>query len=171
MSSVPFELRPGVTNRNLWEPERPPQAEWNRIRKVVLERDNYTCTSCSHHSLKFMHVHHLSDSENNAPENLSSLCVACHAILHMGRNLSLGTIEIWKSSLSQVEIVRATREGVRAGKNLGEINASFGLKKGRYAPGSMLWANSLLDSMGPEPRASLQAPLCAVFIEFKQWQL
>jgi len=137
----------------------------------VLERDSYTCVSCNHHALKWMHVHHLADSENNDPKNFSSLCVACHAILHMGRNLALGVIEIWKSSLDQVEIVRATREGIRAGKTLGEIKASFNLKKGRYAPGSLLWANSLLDSMGSEPRASLKIPLSAVFIEFKPWQL
>lgn len=171
MHSSQFELRPGISNPDLWLPERPPQAEWNRIRKIVLERDDHTCVSCGHHALKWMHVHHLAESEDNDPKNLSTLCVACHAIMHMGRNLSLGVIEIWKSSLSQVDIVRVTRDGVRHGKSLEEIKAGLDLKKGRYVPASMSWANSLIKTIGAAPRAELPKPLSAVFVNFSQWQI
>ncbi len=166
-----FELRPGITNPNQWEPRRPPVSEWNRIRKVVLERDNFTCISCGHRALKWMHVHHVSQSEDNDPQNLTTLCVACHAVMHMGRSLQYGTIEIWKSSLSQVEIIRASREEIRKGLSLTEINAQFNLKKGKRAPGSVEWANELLKSIGSDPRAELPKPLSAVFVNFKQWQL
>ena len=118
-----------------------------------------------------MHVHHLAESENNDPGNLSTLCVACHAVMHMGRNLQLGAIEIWKAEISQVEIVRATRTGIQHGRSLAEINATFGLKKGKRAPNSVEWANSLMEKMGPDPRAELAKPLCAVFVNFKQWQV
>lgn len=73
--------------------------------------------------------------------------------------------------LSQVEIVTATRQGIRAGKSLAEINAAFKLEQGKYAPDSMRWVNDLLYNMGPEPRAELPDPLRAVFVNFKQWQL
>ena len=171
LETTPFELRPGITNPNQWFPERPPKAEWDRVRKAVLTRDDFTCVSCGHRALKWMHVHHLAESENNDVENLSTLCVACHAVMHMGRNLQLETIEIWKAEISQVEIVRATRAGFRQGHSLAEINVALGLKKGRRAPNSVEWANSLMESMGADPRAELPKPLCAVFVNFKQWQV
>src|SRR5438309_342769 len=96
-----FLLRPGVTNRMLWYPERPEKAEWDRIRKIVLDRDHYSCCTCGHRALKYMNVHHLKESGNNSPNNLATICVACHADLHIGLNLSLGAIEIWLSPLSQ----------------------------------------------------------------------
>ena len=171
MDTTPFEIRPSVTNADQWYPERPPQAEWNRVRKAVLTRDNFTCVGCGHRALKWMNVHHLADSNNNDIANLSTLCVACHAVMHMGLNLQLGKIEIWKTDLSQVEIVRATRAGVQQGHPLAEINANFGLKKGRRAPDSEEWANGLIKAMGPEPRAELAKPLCAVFVDFEKWQI
>jgi hypothetical protein len=70
-----------------------------------------------------------------------------------------------------VEIVRATREGVRSGRSLEEIKKSFKLKRGRLAPTSVKWANDLLNSMDVEPRIELAEPLCAVFIQFTRWQL
>jgi hypothetical protein len=171
MGTMAFELRPGITNMNLWAPTRPPQAAWNRLRDAVLIRDNFTCVSCGHVARKFMNVHHLADSEDNNIDNLCTLCAACHAVMHMGLNLQLGKIEIWKSNFSQVEIVIATREGCKHGQTYSEINATLGLTKGRREPNSILWANSLLKTMGPEPRAELKKPLCAVFVEFERWQI
>jgi hypothetical protein len=91
--------------------------------------------------------------------------------LHFGRSLQVGAVEIWKCSIPQVEIVRRTREGVRQGLELAEINSTFGLVRGRFAPDSMRWPNDLLVDMGVHPRATLPEPLCAVFVNFRQWQL
>ena len=118
-----------------------------------------------------MNIHHLEESEDNDPANLKTVCVACHAILHMGMNLSLGSIEIWKCELSQVEIVQKTRAGVKDGKSLVEIKKSFKLKKGPLAVTSVDYANNLIRTMGNEPRASLPEPLCAVFVDLKRWQV
>ena len=121
--------------------------------------------------MKWMHIHHLAESENDEPENLCTLCVACHSVMHLGRNLSLGAIEIWKSPLSQVEIVRRTREGIRNGLSLADVNATFRLKRGKYPPDSVEWANKLLVEMQADARAELPTPLCAVFVEFQRWQI
>lgn len=164
-------LRPGVTNPGIWYPERPPKTEWDRIRKVVLERDNYTCCSCGHHALKWMNVHHLEESGDNKPENLVALCVACHAVLHMGRNLTLQIIEIWETDVSQVEIVQKTREMVKAGMALEQIKKKFKLKRGAHAPDSVDYANNLVAQMGNAPRAYLDEPLCAVFVNLNRWQI
>ena len=164
-------LRPGVTNMNQWQPVERKRAVPDKVRKIILARDDCTCSSCGHRALKWMHIHHIAEEENDAPSNLCTLCVACHAVMHTGRSLGLGVIEIWESPISQVEIVRATRDGIKKGLLLPEINASFNLKKGRRAPGSGEWANKLLEHMGPEPRAELPEPLCAVFVNLKQWQI
>ena len=166
-----FALRPGVTNPSLWYPERPSETEWDRIRKAVLERDNYTCAGCGHRALKFMNVHHIEESESNAIENLTTICVACHAVLHIGRNLDYGAIEIWQSQVPQVEIVQRTREGVKKKRSFAQINKEFKLKHGAHPPNSLLWANELVHSMGKAPRAYLAEPLCAVFVKLSRWQL
>jgi hypothetical protein len=89
----------------------------------------------------------------------------------MGRNLSLGVIEIWKSPLSQVEIVRRTRQGVANGKKLSQIKKTLRLEKGPYDPGSVKYANDLIVSIGSRHRAYLSEPLKAVFVKLKRWQI
>jgi len=164
-----FVLRPGVTNPTLWYPERPPKAQWNRIRKMVLERDDYTCRACGHRALKYMNVHHLEESGENSPENLITMCVACHAVLHIGRNIDLKVIEIWASDLSQVEVVKRSREGVKKGLTLMEINKILNLKCGPHLPDSLEYANELVHDIGEAARAYLPEPFCAVFVGLNRW--
>src|SRR5208283_4639933 len=57
----------------------------------------------------------------NEPSNLTTLCVACHAVLHIGYNLINEIIEIWESDLSQVEIIQHTRKEIANGKSLAQI--------------------------------------------------
>ena len=167
-----MELRPGITNPQLWYPERPPRSEWNRIRKVVLERDDWTCCFCGHRATKYMNVHHVEESLDNLPENLTTSCVACHAVLHMGRNLDLGIIEIWQCpKLSQVEIIQLTRSRVERGQSLAAIKKSLPLKRGPLPPTAIEYANELVRSMGDRPRAQLEEPLAAAFVALKRWQI
>jgi hypothetical protein len=171
LETPPVTLRPSVINPSLWHPARPSQSEWARIRKHVLERDNYTCQACGHHATSYMNIHHLDDSGANSPDRLVTICVACHAVLHMGRNLALGVIEIWQCDLSQVEIVRRSREGIRQGLSLTQINASFGLRPGPHPPNSIVYANELVQEMDDVARAYLPVPLTAVFVNLSRWQL
>jgi hypothetical protein len=164
-------VRPGITNPRLWYPERPPDSEWRRIRKIVLERDNWTCAACGHRALKWMNVHHLEDSGDNSPENLAPLCVACHAVLHVGFSLMHGSIEVWESEISQVEIVQRTREGVKQGLKLAQIKAQLPLKPGKYPANSTQYANDLIEKIGSKPRAYLDEPLCALFVNLERWQI
>jgi hypothetical protein len=68
-----------------------------------------------------MNVHHLEDSATCNPENLVPVCVACHAVLHVGLSLQKGIVDIWECDMSQVEIVQHTREGIGHGLSLAEI--------------------------------------------------
>lgn len=166
-----FILRPGITNPRLWNPDRPPKSEWERIRKIVLERDNHTGCSCGHRALKYMNIHHVEESEDNNPENLKTMCIACHAILHMGRNLSLKVVEIWQCELSQAEVVQRSREGVKSGLSLMQINKTFNLKRGPHAPDSTNYANELILTIGASARAYLPVPLTAIFVNLNRWQI
>ena len=64
--------------------------EYN-VRQYVLKRDNYTCQCCGAHPTEKkpvrLHVHHLESRHvgGNAPNNLITLCVACHKALHEGK--------------------------------------------------------------------------------------
>ena len=171
MNAESFNLRPGVSNMNQWLGSGRKNAVSAKLRKVVLARDDNCCMSCSHRALKWMHIHHIEDEENDDPNNLATLCAACHAVMHFGRSMKFGTLEIWKSTISQVEVVRTTRKGVQQGMTLQEIKESFGLKRGRLAPDSFKWANGLLQKMEEEPRAELPEPLCAIFVDFTRWQI
>lgn len=168
---LPAILRPGLTNPMLWFPPRPPKSQWERIRKLVLERDDYTCLYCGHRAIKHMQVHHIVEPDGNHLDNLVTLCVACHAVMHFGRNLSLGTMEIWRSDVPQVDIVRTTRALVADGIPLPEVKKQFRLKRGIHAPSSVLYPNTLIEKMGSAPRAYLPEPHCAIFIEFVRWQI
>jgi hypothetical protein len=118
-----------------------------------------------------MNAHHLEDSGDHSPENFVPLCVACHAVMYVGRSLIEKIVEVWKSEISQVEVVRRTKEGVKAGLSLAEIKASLPLSLGPYPPESVEYANALIRGMGAAPRAYLEEPLCAVFVKLTQWQI
>ena len=112
------ELRPGVTNSALWYPERR-RAGWESIRKHVLSRDDFCCQCCGHRALKGMNLHHLTSSDDNSSDNLATICVACHAIMHLGRSLSFGSLAVYEANgITQVQIVQQTRAGVASGKAL-----------------------------------------------------
>jgi hypothetical protein len=117
--------------------------------------------------MKWMHTHPIDESGNDDPANLTTLCVACHAVLHIGRNLSQHAIDIWKAPLSQVE----SRDGIRRGLTLPQIRKSLKLKRGPNPEDSLECADELLRSIGTATRAYVPEPLCAVCLNFKQRQL
>jgi len=65
-------------------------SSWGRIRKRILERDNYICQKfCGHIGNKnnnsFLHVHHIkkiSDGGLSEDENLITFCQDCHMRIH-----------------------------------------------------------------------------------------
>lgn len=164
-------LRPSVKNPRFWFPDRPDKTAWNRIREEMLLRDRFTCRFCGHRAEKYMQAHHIGDSSDDSLKNLATCCVACHAVNHFGRNLALGLVEIWSSPVSQVEIVHASRAGMKAGKTLAQIKKSLKLKKGPLPPNSLDYANALINPKSSAHTFTLDEPLCVVFVDLKRWQL
>ena len=169
-SWVRLQLRPSIVNPERWYPDRSDQTAWNKVRRTVLERAQYRCRFCGHRALKHMHVHHVYLHSKKRP-SLIPVCVACHAVLHVGNSLMYGAVEIWKSRVSQLEIVRRTREGIRKGRSLRQIKATLPISKGPLPPKSAEWANQLLFEISNKPVISLKRPYCAVFVRLKRWQL
>lgn len=63
----------------------------------IIKRDKYTCKACGFQSRRFMEVHHRDHNHNNnAPENLATICPLCHMSMHMGRAGAQGeAVLIW----------------------------------------------------------------------------
>jgi hypothetical protein len=66
---------------------RPP--DWDRLRKQVYRRDNYTCQNCGvkggRRGKAELHAHHgvpLSKGGSNSLSNLTTYCHRCHRAIH-----------------------------------------------------------------------------------------
>ncbi len=63
------------------------QEGWKNVREYVLWRDGHSCRSCGGKSKDFvLEVHHLESRKTggNSPDNLVTLCKACHEGYHRG---------------------------------------------------------------------------------------
>lgn len=79
---------PGV-KRGVWrkddEHAHLADAAFSAVRTEVLQRDNYTCRFCGFKAAKYQEVHHLDDNhQNNATQNLLTVCNLCHQVFHYG---------------------------------------------------------------------------------------
>ncbi len=79
---------------------------WQDVRRVVLERDKWTCTECGERPPRGeLDVHHLIPRAAGGPDSASNcvtLCDGCHAGRHLNLQVSLArrTIERWALALA-----------------------------------------------------------------------
>lgn len=64
-------------------------ARWKRLREKILRRDGYQCKLCKRfgrakEATEVHHIEHIEDAPEKAfdPDNLVSLCHACHNKMH-----------------------------------------------------------------------------------------
>jgi ATP-dependent DNA helicase RecQ len=80
---------------------------WQEVRRVVLERDEWTCTQCGEQPAQGeLDVHHLIPRAAGGPDSASNcvtLCDGCHAGRHLNLQVSLArrTIERWALALAR----------------------------------------------------------------------
>ena len=91
-------------------------AEFQRVRKRALERDNYTCRFCGFRALKWQEVHHVNDDHaDNRLDNLVTACSFCHSCQHIGlagRNEE--AVLIWLPQISQADLHHIVRTALVA---------------------------------------------------------
>jgi 5-methylcytosine-specific restriction endonuclease McrA len=83
------------------------EAAWQRVRQVVLRRDNWTCQECGEQVPRSeLDVHHLLPRHAGGRDdasNCTTLCDGCHANHHPGLQVSLGrrAMERWALRLAR----------------------------------------------------------------------
>lgn len=88
---------------------------WRKLRAEIIQRDDRTCASCAYRSPHpngrgLVVDHKDGDASNNDRANLRVHCPLCDAIRHCGLSGIYGWLQLVKSNMEQVEIVRKTRE-------------------------------------------------------------
>jgi len=68
--------------------------EWMKVRRIVLERDNYSCQVCSNQRNSHNNIHHLiprhlfdEEIESHYKENCITLCASCHTSVENGMEI------------------------------------------------------------------------------------
>ena len=112
-----------------------------------------------------------SSTEEKASAEVEFLSCLQASNSRFASNLSFKVIEILETTISQVEIVHRTREGIKAGLSLEDIKGKWDLKLGPYPPDSIKYADELILHMGDRSRSFLNEPLCAIFVNLNRWQI
>ncbi|GCF10791.1 HNH endonuclease [Dictyobacter arantiisoli] len=171
-------LRISVMQAGEWFKDRDPE-EWRRKRAQVLRQSQYTCSYCQLTCRKFMQVNHIGAEDDHRPENLETVCPACHSVMHLGINILEGTLSIF-DCLPEVNnmaaIVCATRALVARDLPWEQIEDQilqrFAAPAGRlYSRGESLdFANDLLRAIQPGAyRSYLAAGKAILFHAASPW--
>lgn len=77
----------------------------NHVRKAVYARDNYRCALCdSPRGLQIHHVMKRSQGGSNDAQNIITLCMYCHNVIHGTR------FPEWPEWMDQAELAQAAVE-------------------------------------------------------------
>ena len=80
-----------------WKGGSPYPEEFNRIKSIIRERDDFSCCLCQktkNDNENKLPIHHIDDNKkNNDPLNLITLCIPCHHKTYINK-------EYWKKVLS-----------------------------------------------------------------------
>jgi len=129
------KLFPTFADPDLWrdrgQKEKLDSDRWQRLRMMVLQRDDFTCQYCGYRSEKYQIIHHLDNNpKNNKLNNLATMCQMCNLIEHSGQGCVVkGVLDLYRESkYNQNDIIRTTREMRDQGKSDEEIANFLGLK-------------------------------------------
>jgi 5-methylcytosine-specific restriction endonuclease McrA len=80
-------MKTKVAKYNKWKKANRPNVNipsWPKIRKKILDRDDYICRICGDDGNdEALNVHHIDYTRsNNSPKNLVTLCAPCHRAVH-----------------------------------------------------------------------------------------
>jgi len=123
---------PPETWRSNEQVEKLDRNSWQKLRKTILQRDDYQCQYCGYNSEKFQIVHHIDGNpENNSDDNLVVICQMCNLVEHSGQGCVVqGVVDLYKKSkFAQNEIIKITREMRDQGNTDDQIIDYLGLEE------------------------------------------
>lgn len=87
-------LAPSYIDPALWRSPAgrmsPAGTAWSRTRLRILQRDGSRCVYCDYADARRLEINHLSgNSQDDRDENLETVCVLCHRVLHAGRSAAI----------------------------------------------------------------------------------
>ncbi len=132
MKPLYLSFAPSDKWRNPKQSKKLEEEEWQKLRKKILERDNYTCVYCGYKSDKYQIVHHIDGNpKNNIDSNFLTICQMCNLIEHSGQGVVLRkVVDLYKKSkYSQNDIIKITRDMRINGKTDEEIINFLGLEE------------------------------------------
>lgn len=91
-------------------------AEFAKVRRSALERDNYSCRFCTFRHLKYQEVHHANDDHaDNRLSNLITTCTFCHMCQHIGlAGKNKSATLVWLPEISQADLNHIVRTSLVA---------------------------------------------------------
>lgn len=104
---------------------------FENVKAFVLSRDKHTCQKCSDKITK-LHVHHIvfrSNGGTDSPNNLVTLCEACHDKLHKHKNADKESLKLQRKA--QANTKDATKVSVvksQIKKLFGDFKETFGFE-------------------------------------------
>jgi intracellular multiplication protein IcmJ len=100
-------------------------AEFQKVRKRALDRDNHTCRFCGFKASKWQEVHHRDDDHtNNSLDNLVTACPYCHMCQHIGlAGHNREAILIFRPEISQADLHHLVRTAQVAERNFEMMKA------------------------------------------------
>ena len=80
--------------------------EWQKLRKKILQRDEYACQYCGFKSQKYQIVHHIDGNpQNNSDDNLVVICQMCNLVEHAGQGCVVqGVVDLYEKSIISLSV-------------------------------------------------------------------
>jgi hypothetical protein len=138
LATRPKPLIVSISPPSLWRhnfvERQPSRVNWHQKRLRIYARDEYRCVYCRYRSKSDLHIHHANrNPDDNRLENLETVCVMCHLIMHAGYAAEvLGILDFYAiSKYPQNDIVLFTRQLRAKGMRDGQIVVALGLQHRR----------------------------------------
>ena len=91
---------------------------WQRIRALVMARDNWTCRYCGAWAEEVDHVQRVEDGGGNGLDNLVAACRTCNAAKELPERMKLAALRFLRAEATETRPVSAKylpeSHGIRA---------------------------------------------------------
>lgn len=121
---------PDVSKARWWTYQRGDMYGYQNLKQYVLNRDNYSCKSCTSKKKNTkLHVHHIlfkSNGGTDTKNNLITLCESCHDKLHKKKNAQKISLKLADKITRTKHATEISIVAAQLRKHFGEFEETFG---------------------------------------------